>query len=324
MSIAVPPRFRDAVDRVRSRLAGAERMLFDVLCLSAALGHALPQDDINYNDLTGRLNPRPALARGLRRILAEGASDVTIRDWHTAGLRLARRLTRTLAARDLSARDADGNFEPLRSLLSFAPSVIGVDCRVPTHPVLQIAWTTIIAIFGAVHPSKVARLHLPWVDRRRLEVLAREARRESRPDRDASGATPGLSGRRLAVDPRLMRAVADALDESVEPAFIARYVFYSRSGDYFWPHTDSLLVHVNVFLCLEHHVPAGGTASSAFVGYRPDGTAERFELNAGDAIAAHTQGLVHAREPLQDGERVTLLAIALRPATRIRRKSRRT
>ena len=36
----------------------------------------------------------------------------------------------------------------------------------------------------------------------------------------------------------------------------------------------------------------------------------------GDAIAAHTQGLVHAREPLQDGERVTLLAIALAPAPR--------
>jgi len=320
--ITVPPRYRTAVDEVRSRLSGAEQMLFDVLCLSATLGQGLPQDDINYQDLKGTLNPRPALMRGLRRIVANGV-PVTEADWQRAGTRLARRLTRILAARDLSARDADGRFEPLRSLLSFAPSIIGVDCRVPTHPILRAAWTTVITAFGAVHPSKVARLELPWVDRRRLETLAREARRESRPDRDASGATPGLSGRRLAVDPRLVSAVATALNEPVEPALIARYVFYSRTGDYFWPHTDSLLVHVNVFLCLEHHLPAGSGPPSAFLGYRADGSVERFALNAGDAIAAHTQGLVHAREPLREGERVTLLAIALQPARRTSRRVRR-
>ena len=55
--ITVPPRYRTAVDDVRSRLSGGEQMLFDVLCLSATLGQGLPQDDINYQDLKGTLNP---------------------------------------------------------------------------------------------------------------------------------------------------------------------------------------------------------------------------------------------------------------------------
>ena len=287
-------------------------MLFDLLCLSAVLGYQLPQDDINHSDLTGRLDPRPRLRRGLRRTLADGPT-LGQREWKAAGTRLAGRLTQALRSRDLTAQDADGNFEPLRSLLSFAPSILAVDCVVPEHPIARVAWTTVIKVLGAVHPSKVSRVSLPWIDAARLAALAREARRASRPDCDATGARPGLSGRHLAVDPRLAAAVGRALGESLEPAFIARYVFYGRPGDYFWPHTDSVLVHVNVFICLEHHMPAGASRPSAFVAFRANGRAERFELSAGDAIAAHTQGCVHAREPLQDGERVTLLAIALKP-----------
>ena len=312
MSVPVPPRFRAAVAETRAGLSGGELLLFDLLCLSAVLGYQLPQDDINHRDLKGRLDPRPRLARGLHRMLDHG-SALDQGEWKTAGARLVRRLTRTLRSRDLTAQDAEGNFEPLRSLLSFAPSILAVDCVVPEQPIARVAWTTIIRVLGAVHPSKVARVPLPWIDARRLAILTREARRASRPDRDASGARPGISGRHLAVDPRLAAAVGRALGEPLEPDLIARYVFYARPGDYFWPHTDSVLVHVNVFICLEHHMPSDARRPSAFVAFRADGRATRFELSPGDAIAAHTQGCVHAREPLQDGERMTLLAIALRP-----------
>jgi len=81
-------------------------------------------------------------------------------------------------------------------------------------------------------------------------------------------------------------------------------------------------VHVNVFICLEHQLPTNGSGPSAFVAFRANGSARRFELSAGEAIAAHTQGCVHAREPLQDGERVTLLAIAFRRRA-VRRARRR-
>ncbi len=294
-------------------------MLFDVLCLSASLGYNLPQDDINILDLTGRLNPKPKLARGTTRILGAEGALVTAHEWKTAGQRLARRLVRTLAARDLATPDADGNYEPLRSLLSFAPSVLALDCTVPSgRPVHVAAWTVVIRVLGRVHPSTVSRLELPWLDTRRFATLAREARGAFLGGR-ASGERPGPSGRRLAIDPRLADAVAKAMHTAVAPAFIAQYVFYTREGDYFWPHTDSLRVYVNVFICLEHQVPDGQETCSAFVGYHEDGTVERFELRAGDVIAAHTQGLVHAREPLARGERVTLLAVAMKAgATRVR------
>lgn len=291
-------------------------MLFDVLCLSATLGYNLPQDDINIHDLAGRLNPRPKLTRGTTRILGREGASVTAREWNAAGRRLTARLVRTLSARNLATPDADGNYEPLRSLLSFAPSILALDCTVPQKkPVHVAAWTVVIRVLGRLHPSGVARLELPWVDRRRFATLAREARGAFLGGR-ASGERPGLSGRRLAIDPRLADAVSRAMHTAVEPAFIAQYVFYTRDGDYFWPHTDSLRVYVNVFICLEHQVPDGQERCSAFVGYHEDGTVERFELRAGDVIAAHTQGLVHAREPLMKGERVTLLAVAMKQAER--------
>ena len=299
-------------------------MLFDVICLSASLGYALPQDDINIHDLAGRLNPRPKLARGTTRILGADGALVTERAWKAAAQALTRRLVRTLAARDLATPDADGNYEPLRSLLSFAPSVLALDCTVPSkRPVHVAAWTVVIRVLGRLHPSAVARLTLPWVDRRRFATLAREARGAFLGGR-ASGERPGPSGRRLAVDPRLVDAVATAMKTALVPALIAQYVFYARDGDYFWPHTDSLRVYVNVFICLEHVVPEGPERCSAFVGYHDDGTVERFELRAGDVIAAHTQGLVHAREPLAAGEQVTLLAVAMqaRPGRRRRRDLR--
>lgn len=318
MHVRLSTRYAAAVADLRAALTGLEARLFEIICLSASLGRALPQDDIIHGNLVGPLDPRPKLARGIRRILS-GSRPAAV-EWARAGARLERRLIRALKARDLAGRDAEGNFDPLRSLLSFAPSILGVDCTVPDDPVRRAAWTTVIRMFGTIHPCQVARVDLPFIDARRLGRLLAEARREFLPGEDASGATPGLSGRRLAIDPRLAAIVGRALGERLEPAYIARYVFYSRPGEYFWPHTDSPLVHVNVFVCLEHHVPDGVTRPSAFIGYRADGTAERFEMRPGQAMAAHTQGLVHAREPLQDGESVTLLAIALKPAGRQRRR----
>ncbi|HUR34583.1 MAG TPA: hypothetical protein VM032_12360 [Vicinamibacterales bacterium] len=320
MSIHVPPRYRAAVSEVRASLSGGELVLFDVICLSATLGTQLPQDDINLADLVGPVDPRPKLSRGIRRLL--GTRD-RLRDeqaWTRAGARLTTLLVRTLRSRDVLRQDADGNFEPLRSLLSFAPSVLALDCRVPSRTIARVAWTVVIRVFGQIHQSKVARLPLPWIDKRRFATLVREAAATPVATR-ANGERPGLSGRRLAVDPRLADAVRAALQTAVTPAYIAQYVFYARTGDYFWPHTDSLRVYVNVFICLEHTVPRGQATCSAFLAYREDGSVERFELHAGDAIAAQTQGLVHARSPLQAGERVTLLAIAFQ-GTRTRRPVR--
>ncbi len=83
----------------------------------------------------------------------------------------------------------------------------GVRCLIRNDP-------TVIRVLGAIHPSAVARVAFPFIDRRRLHRLQSEARLEFRPGEDASGATPGLSGRRLAVDPRFVRQVARAIGRS--------------------------------------------------------------------------------------------------------------
>lgn len=197
-------------------------MLFDVVCLSATLGYNLPQDDINIHDLAGRPNPAPKLARGTTRILGSDGASVSGCEWDAAGRRLTRRLVRTLAARDLATPDAGGNYEPLRSLLSFAPSVLALDCTVPSaRPVHVAAWNLVVRVLGRLHPSTVARVELPWVDKRRFATLAREARDAFLGGR-ASGERPGPSGRRLAIDPRLAEAVAKAMHTAVAPAFIAQ------------------------------------------------------------------------------------------------------
>ena len=118
----------------------------------------------------------------------------------------------------------------------------------------------------------------------------------------------------LAVDRRLMKAVTKALGFAVEPGYEARYNFYGRDGDSFWPHPDDPEYAVNVLVCLDHKRPATGTGS-ALLAYRPDGSVERYELRPGAALAFEARGLVHAREPMRRGERMTMLSINVNAST---------
>lgn len=311
MSIRVPPRFRPAVEELRGRLKDRELRLFDLLCFAATIGFRFPQPDINLDRLTGPSDPRRRLARGLKRIVGSALRGTTGREWATSGVRLARLLIKTLSKRDLTTRGPDGKFEPLSVFLACAPSGLALDCTVPTATIPRIAWKIVVQVYAALFPSGIASLHLDWIDQRHLFKLAREATTGRRKGRAASGLRPGPAGCRLALDPRLLSAVGRALDKAVVPAYEARYVYYTRPGDYFWPHPDDPEIAVNVFICLEHKVPRGCSTRSAFLAYHPDGSVERYELTPGQAIAAETQGLMHAREPVRRGERITLLAIAL-------------
>ena len=299
-------------------------MLFDLLCLSAVLGYQLPQDDINHSDLTGRLDPRPRLRRGLRRTLADGPT-LGQREWHAAGTRLAGRLTRALRSRDLTAQDADGNFEaPAVAPVVRAEHSRGGLCRPAASDCAS----------GVDHGhqrclapctrrrSRVCHFHgsMPRGWRRsRARLAERAVRIAMQLARD-----PGSLGVSIWLSIRGWQPLSDARSVNRSSRRSSHGTCSTGGqGDYFWPHTDSVLVHANVFICLEHHMPAGASRPSAFVAFRANGRTERFELSPGDAIAAHTQGCVHAREPLQEGERVTLLAIALKPRA-VRRARRRS
>jgi hypothetical protein len=120
----------------------------------------------------------------------------------------------------------------------------------------------------------------------------------------------------------LTALVQKSLRKNLVPSYEMRYVFYTRPGDYFWPHPDDEEDDANVFICLSHRGPRGSRSRSAFLAYRPDGSVERYELTPGSAVAAESAGLVHGREPVQPGERVTLLAVAMKTPGKMRKEAR--
>ena len=293
--------FNVSVEEVRARLAGRERALFDLLCVAGHLGRTLPNSNSNRRVVSGARDPRKRLARLARRI-----DDGDQRTWRTATNRLVQFL-----AHELSRHEREDSYRALRVLLGNASIALAPDCVVPNDPSLLIAWKTIVALFARLYSSNIKPLgHVRWLDAEHLATLKRETLRGRARGRHASGMRPGPAGRELAVDPRLMRAVSRALGLSASPGYEARYIFYAKDGDYFWPHPDDPEYAVNVLVCLDHVRPANAPGS-ALLAYRPDGSVERYELSPGSALAFEARGLVHAREPMKRGERMTMLSIAV-------------
>lgn len=306
LGITLPPLFRTSVSEVRAKLAARERALFDLLCVAGHLGRSLPNTNANRRSVIGARDPRTRLAR-----LSAGIHG-SARERAATSTRLVRILTR-----ELTTHEREETYRLLRVLLGNASIALAPDCVVPTDQSLLVAWKTIVALFARLYSSGITPLgRLTWLDNRHLGILKRETVAGRKRGRHASGMRPGPAGRLLAVDPRLMAAVGKALGMKASPGYEARYIFYGRDGDYFWPHPDDPEYAVNVLICLDHQRPASGTGSALLV-YRPDGSVERHELGPGCALAVEARGLVHAREPMRRGERMTMLSIAVnavRPA----------
>ena len=310
----LPPPFRASVEEVRATLADRERALFDLLCVAGHLGRSLPNSNANSRTVSGARDPRRRLIRVLSRM-----RDGSPHDWKRSSARLVRILSRTLIA-----REGEDAYRALRVLLGNASIALAPDCAVPHEPVLLVAWKTVVALFATLYPSAIKPLgRLGWLDQRQMAALKRETAAGRRKGRLASGMRPGPAGRTLAVDPRLMAVVGKALGTPVSPGYEARYIFYARDGDYFWPHPDDPEYAVNVLVCLDHQRPRSHSAGSALLAYRPDGSVERYELTPGSALAVEARGLVHAREPMRRGERMTMLSIAVQAPTQKARTTQR-
>jgi hypothetical protein len=304
LGITLPRPFNTSVAEVRSKLTGPgcgrDLALFDLLCVAGHLGRSLPNTNSNRGTVNGRRDPRIRLAQLSARMKG------TSREWTATSARLVRFLTR-----ELTRHEGEDAYRALRVLLGNASIALAPDCVVPADPSLLVAWKTVVALFARLYSSAIRPLgRLRWLDARHLAALQRETARGRSRGRRASGMRPGPSGRALAVDPRLMRRVRKALGKPVSPGYEARYIFYAKDGDYFWPHPDDPEYAVNVLVCLDHKRPARGTGS-ALLAYRPDGSVERYELTPGSALALEARGLVHAREPMRRGERMTMLSIAV-------------
>ena len=297
MTSKLARRARASVSALRPRLPLRERWLFDLLRAAGDLGFRLPVNS-NLCEVSGVRDPRLLLAPLLDRIRRHD-----VRDWAPSRNRLARRL-----AAEFARRGGDRS-RPLLALVSYAGAALAPDGKPPVDPILAAAFGTLVRIFPKIYASGIHPLgRLPFVDTARL--LA-ETKTNARRNRKASGRRPGLFGRELAVDPRLMARIGRVLKKTVSPGFEARYIFYSKPGDFFWPHPDDPKYAANVMVCLERRLPADGGRPSCFFACRPDGSIRRVELKPGEALAVEARGIVHGREPLRRGEKVTLLSIEL-------------
>ena len=61
-----------------------------------------------------------------------------------------------------------------------------------------------------------------------------------------------------------MTAVGNALGEKVSPGFQARYLFYTRAGDHFWPHPDDPQYALQLLLCPALNIGAESESRRAF------------------------------------------------------------
>lgn len=297
------PQFRKAFREFRAVLDGHERALYDLTCLAGHLGQALPTERSNTALVTGAKDPR----RRLRR-LATSRPDcpTTPEAWSRAVASLTPRLVEYLG--DVQK---DSPKRPLRILLNNASIALAPDCEVPTEPPILAAWQFVVSLFSTLFSAQVSELgRLRWLDAPTMRALEREARPGLQRGRQASGRRPGLAGRRLAIDPRLLRRASKALRRRIVPAYEACYVYYAREGDFFWPHPDNPQYPVNILVCVHWTPPRNGARPSAFRAYYPNGSMTRHELTPGEALVAEARGVIHAREPLGPGEKVALLSIS--------------
>jgi hypothetical protein len=275
------------------------------LAAAGELGYRLPDDDIKLGAARGAKDPRRRLAREFPILRNGHGRQKPSRRWQRAADSLAQLLLEKLRARPLGEED-----RALRILLAYSTIALAPDLVVPKDPISRAAWNASVKLFARLFPSGVSEIEpLPCV-LRQLPKLRREVVPGLKIGRVASGRTPGPAGRNLAVDRQLIARVGKALGRRFKAGYMGRYLYYTRPGDHIWPHPDDPKFAVTLLICVRHDGPANGADRSAFVAYLPNGSVKRFHMTPGSAVALEP-GLIHAREPVQPGERVALLSIGL-------------
>jgi len=183
-------------------------------------------------------------------------------------------------------------------------------------------WQALLHEVAGLGRSRYALLGRPaFIDRDRLALLVAEARELRSTAQRLEGVEgvravafdPGPAARRLAVDRELTRLVERELGIPPRPPRQASYQYYDSPGAGLRPHLDKWDVVVSMVVMLEHE-PGPDNGASAFVFHPADGPPTRVKLRPGEVIAFEGRGLVHERERVREGERVTILAIGTRGA----------
>jgi hypothetical protein len=184
-------------------------------------------------------------------------------------------------------------------------------------------WRALLQAMAAVRSAGYAVLGRPaFLTDARLEALVAEAR-ELRAGAKPAGHDPGQAGqlhadpgpvaRKLVVDEGWNELCQEALGFERRPPYTAGYLYYEQPGAGIVPHVDDPDYAVNVIVVVSRQASRGQRSATVL---HPAGQSPlRVVLEPGEAVLLEADGLVHAREPMREGEQVTVLSMGFaRPA----------
>ncbi|ALV07413.1 hypothetical protein [Roseateles depolymerans] len=117
----------------------------------------------------------------------------------------------------------------------------------------------------------------------------------------------GTVADQFALDRDLKRFVQD-LYPGVEPTGVASYIYYDGQGHGLDPHVDTEVYEINVIVMLEHLHPVDAEPSHLLI-YEDDVSPRRILLAPGEVVVLNAGSVVHAREDMKPGERVSILTV---------------
>ncbi|WP_150123925.1 hypothetical protein [Methyloversatilis sp. RAC08] len=109
------------------------------------------------------------------------------------------------------------------------------------------------------------------------------------------------------MDSELKRFV-QSLFPGVMPTGVASYIYYDGEGHGLDPHIDTEVYEINVIVMLEHVLPVSGEPSHLLI-YENDVVPNRVLLVPGEVLILNAGSVVHAREDMARGEKVSILTV---------------
>jgi hypothetical protein len=140
-------------------------------------------------------------------------------------------------------------------------------------------------------------------------------------------APPGRTARQFGATEELRCYVSSCVGHDLIPGNgfstdNATYLYYEDAGDGIQPHVDPFGI-TNALVMLERVPPPDGSAPSNLVAYNEKGRPIKVSLELGEMVVLSDGAVVHARERLLPGEKVTLLSLVFAtPRSRIPMKAR--
>lgn len=208
--------------------------------------------------------------------------------------------------RELAGKLSPAELEHFRLIFCLAASGFGAS---GTESAAPRAFETVVGVLsGDRCPKPIYHGFPAFIDAERVGKLRAEAEeRRSHAVRNARYALAygGESGSRLASSPELAALLGSAVDGRRSTG--ARYLYYERDGDGVDPHIDNDNYAISAVLMLGHDSP--GDPPSRLVLHHPGGESTQVALSPGEMLAFDAGKIVHSRETMRAGERVTLVTM---------------